>query len=196
MSSCSRRQALLWFARGGAGLVAAAQGALLASPSHLPQSGLAHEPAGGHVPVGPFEAIWRAVFEVDSSTQPDPVELERRSKRTQAFRQGWQRVVDGGPAVLQQELNELADVLQWALGRWLVMGTWIPVEELSDLELRSSLQTMATSRLPWRCQAAMGVLIVLGMAHYSQPELYRDGGYSGPPEVLKGLWNGSQHARP
>lgn len=155
-----------------------------------------------------FVTIWKSaygetVLAQDMGTvkqrvlSPDEQRAHERSvRREQAFRVGLQGVLSGSPAVLKEELVLVSRLVDFAPSRRLIFGFWKPLADVPQEHLRLALGDMGRSRLAFRRKIAMGLLIIIGMSHYSQPELYRDAGYPGPPEVLRGLWQRGQSAPP
>lgn len=147
-----------------------------------------------------FVTIWKAAYGETALAQnvgtvkqrvqsPDEQRAHERSvRREQAFRVGLQGVLSGSPAVLKEELVLVSLLVDFAPSRRLIFGFWKPLADVPQEHLRLALGDMGRSRLAFRRKIAMGLLILIGMSHYSQPELYRDAGYPGPPDVLRGLW--------
>jgi hypothetical protein len=126
-----------------------------------------------------FVALWRAAF--------NQVEGSNRI-REQEFSNGFADVVLGASTPLQEELALVSKVLDSSIGRWALTGRIASVTSDSPIELRQRFEFMAGSWLTLRRKALMGILVILGMSHFSRESLQKDSGYPGVPEHVKSIW--------
>jgi hypothetical protein len=189
--SISRRRAILWIAAGTGGfLLAARQRSAFSSQRAEDPLGTfsdsAEEKLSKVVALGinplVFVALWRAAFnQVDSSNRT----------REQEFSNGFADVVLGASPSLQEELALVSKVLESGIGRFALTGRFASVTAESPRELRQRFEFMAGSWFAPRRKALMGILVIIGMSHFSRDALQIDSGYPGVPEHVKFIWRDS-----
>jgi hypothetical protein len=183
-----RRSAILWIAFGTGGfLLAAREQSAFSLQRAEPRFGafsdslenkLSRIVALGINPVL-FVTLWRAAFnQVEGSD----------AFREQEFSDGFADVVLGASTPLQEELALVSKVLESSFGRWALTGRLASVTADSQHELRQRFEFMAGSWLPPRRKALMGILVIIGMSHFSRESLQKDSGYPGVPEHVKSIW--------
>ena len=186
--SISRRRAILWVVYGTGGFLLAARQqsasslqrpeARIGALSDSVEMKLNKVVALGINPVV-FVALWRAAFnQVDVSNQI----------RAQEFSDGFADIVLGASTVLQEELALVSKVLESGLGRLALTGRFASVTSDSPRELCQRFEFMAGSWFTPRRKALMGILVIIGMSHFSRDVLQKDSGYPGVPEHVKSIW--------
>jgi hypothetical protein len=184
----SRRRAIFWIAVGTGGFLLAARQQSAFSSQHAEvrlgalsdslEEKLNKVVALGINPVL-FVALWRAAFnQVNSSDRT----------REQEFSNGFADVVLGASIVLQEELALVSKVLESGFGRFALTGRFASVTSESPRELCQRFEFMAGSWFAPRRKALMGILVIIGMSHFSRDALQIDSGYPGVPEHVKSIW--------
>lgn len=138
-----------------------------------------------------FVVLWKAAFGHVPSL-PGPPAMDgggTAGQREAAFRKGLARLLVQSPEGIRRELALFSRAASMGLGRLALFGFWSPLAQVPPERLRQSLDDMGASRFSFRRKVALGVVLVLGMSHYSQAELFGDAGYQGPPSVISGLWS-------
>ena len=192
----SRRHVFCWLMGGASLQIVGLMGqADQAAPSAPPAAG-AHVLPGaidaddGSIDKDLFVVLWKAAFNPVPLAQGDTPseEAARADQREVAFRHGLVRLLAQSPEGMRRELALFSRAASTGLGRLVLFGIWSPLAQVPPERLRQSLDDMGASRFSFRRKVALGVVLVLGMSHYSRAELYGDAGYPGPPTVIAGLW--------
>lgn len=130
-----------------------------------------------------FVALWKAAFDQRDSAN---------GLREKEFCHGFADIVLGAAPVLQEELALVSEVLESGFGRFALTGRWASVTSDSANDLRLRFQHMAGSWFVFRRKALMGILVIVGMSHFSREMLQSDCGYPGVPEHVKSIWRFSE----